>query len=84
MRRQRTRVQRLGGRILDHTPALELLADADGVVSGARLSGMEFANAYAIGPKGTSLTKTAYYSWATFYRADGSVLEGAAAPAAGR
>ena len=35
MRRQRTRVQRLGVRILDHTPALELLVDADGVVSGA-------------------------------------------------
>ncbi|MER6264174.1 FAD-binding protein, partial [Streptomyces sp900105245] len=128
MRRQRTRVRRLGARILDHTPALELLTDADGVVSGARaldrttgetvrieagavvlaaggcafqsktlgcdvntgdgallaveagarLSGMEFSNAYAIAPKGTSLTKTAYYSWATFYRADGSVLEGAA------
>ncbi|MGY5011778.1 FAD-dependent oxidoreductase [Streptomyces sp. 900105755] len=128
MRRQRLRVQRLGVRILDHTPALELLVDADAVVSGARavdrttgervrieagavvlaaggcafqsktlgcdvntgdgallaveagaqLSGMEFSNAYAIAPKGTSLTKTAYYSWASFYRADGSVLEGAA------
>ncbi|MEU6251310.1 FAD-binding protein [Streptomyces sp. NPDC047043] len=128
MRRQRTRVQRLGVRILDHTPALELLVDPEGVVSGARaldrrtgetvrieagavvlaaggcafqsktlgcdvntgdgallaveagaqLSGMEFSNAYAIAPKGTSLTKTAYYSWASFYRADGSVLEGAA------
>ncbi|MBO4253690.1 FAD-dependent oxidoreductase [Streptomyces griseorubiginosus] len=127
MRRQRTRVQRLGVRVLDHTPALELLTDTDGVVSGARaldrttgetvrvqagavvlaaggcafrsktlgcdvntgdgallaveagarLSGMEFSNAYAIAPKGTSLTKTAYYSWATFYRADGSVLDGA-------
>jgi succinate dehydrogenase/fumarate reductase flavoprotein subunit len=127
MRRQRLRVQRLGVRILDHTPALELLVDADGVVSGARaldratghtlrveagavvlaaggcaflskalgcdvntgdgalmaveagaeLSGMEFSNAYAIAPKGTSLTKTAYYSWATFYHADGSVLQGA-------
>lgn len=127
MRRQRTCVQRLGVRILDHTPALELLVDADGVVSGARvldrttgqvlsiaagavvlaaggcafqsktlgcdvntgdgallaveagaeLSGMEFSSAYAIAPVGTSLTKTAYYSWATFYRADGSVLAGA-------
>ncbi|MFF9155577.1 hypothetical protein ACF1AB_25500 [Streptomyces sp. NPDC014846] len=45
---------------------------------GALLSGMEFSSAYAIAPKGASLTKTAYYSWATFYRADGSVLEGAA------
>ncbi|MFZ0667439.1 MAG: FAD-binding protein [Acidimicrobiales bacterium] len=127
MRRQRKRVRNLGVRILDHTPAIELLVDADGVVSGANaleresgrvlhirsgsvvlaaggcafqsktlgcdvdtgdgalfaveagadLSGMEFSNAYAIAPKGTSLTKTAYYSWATFYRADGSVLEGA-------
>ncbi|OBC08918.1 pyridine nucleotide-disulfide oxidoreductase [Mycobacterium sp. 852013-50091_SCH5140682] len=127
MRRQRTRVQRLGVRILDHTPALELLVDDDGVVSGAIavhrqsgrtvrieaaavvlaaggcafqsktmgcdvdtgdgalmaveagavLSGMEFSNAYAIAVKGTSLTKTAYYSWATFYRADKTVLEGA-------
>ncbi|MHA6764898.1 FAD-dependent oxidoreductase [Streptacidiphilus sp. PAMC 29251] len=127
MRRQRTRVQRLGVRILDHTPALELLVDADGVVSGARalerasgttvrieagavvlaaggcafqsktlgcdvntgdgallaaeagaqLSGMEFSNAYAIAPRGTSVTKTAYYSWATFYHADGTVLDGA-------
>jgi succinate dehydrogenase/fumarate reductase flavoprotein subunit len=127
MRRQRTRVQRLGVRILDHTPAVELLADSDGVVSGAMLvqrdtgqrvrvlagavvlaaggcafqsktlgcdvntgdgallaveagavlSGMEFSNAYALAPKGTSLTKTAYYSWATFYRADRSPLDGA-------
>jgi succinate dehydrogenase/fumarate reductase flavoprotein subunit len=127
MRRQRLRVQRLGVRIFDHTPAIELLVDDDQVVSGARaldratgqllsirsgavvlasggcaflsktlgcdvntgdgallaveagaqLSGMEFSNAYAIAPKGTSLTKTAYYSWATFYHADGSVLQGA-------
>ena len=47
------------------------------VEAGAVLSGMEFSNAYAIAPKGTSLTKTAYYSWATFYRADRTVLEGA-------
>lgn len=128
MRRQRLRVQRLGVRILDHTPAVELLVDDDGVVSGAVvvdrasgrtvrvdaaavvlaaggcafqsktlgcdvntgdgalmaveagavLSGMEFSSAYAIAPKGTSLTKTAYYSWATFYRGDRTVLEGAA------
>jgi succinate dehydrogenase/fumarate reductase flavoprotein subunit len=128
MRRQRLRVQRLGVRILDHTPALELLVDDDGVVSGAVvldrasgqtlrieaaavvlaaggcafqsktlgcdvntgdgalmaveagavLSGMEFSSAYAIAPKGTSLTKTAYYSWATFYRGDKTVLDGAA------
>src|SRR6185312_8926529 len=35
MRRQRLRVQRLGVRILDHTLAVELLVDDDGVVSGA-------------------------------------------------
>jgi hypothetical protein len=34
MRRQRTRVLRLGVRILDHTPALELLVDDDGSDSG--------------------------------------------------
>lgn len=127
MRRQRLRVQRLGVTILDHTPALELLQDADGVVAGAHalarrtgeivqveagavvmaagacafqskslgtdvdtgdgalmaveagavLSGMEFSASYAIAPKGTSLTKTAYYSWANFYRADGTIIEGA-------
>jgi succinate dehydrogenase/fumarate reductase flavoprotein subunit len=48
------------------------------VEAGAVLSGMEFSSAYAIAPKGTSLTKTAYYSWASFYRADKTVLEGAA------
>jgi succinate dehydrogenase/fumarate reductase flavoprotein subunit len=127
MRRQRTRLTRLGVRILDHTPALELLVDDDGVVSGAlaldrisgrtvrieagavvlaaggcafqsktlgcdvntgdgalmaveagaALSGMEFSNSFAIAPKGTSLTKTAYYSWATFYRGDRTPIEGA-------
>lgn len=129
MRRQRRRVERLGVTILDHTPAVELLVDSDGVVAGAHLleratgrtirvragavvlaaggcafqsktlgcdvntgdgallaaeagavlSGMEFSNSYAIAPKGTSLTKTAYYSFATFYRSDRSVIEGAGA-----
>ncbi|HEY6798978.1 MAG TPA: FAD-binding protein [Kineosporiaceae bacterium] len=127
MRRQRIRVQRLGVRILDHSPLLELLVDGDGAVVGGRgvdrrsgeeyevragavvlatggcafqsktlgcdvdtgdgallavevgaqLSGMEFSNAYAIAPSFTSVTKTAYYSFGTFYRSDGSVLEGA-------
>ncbi len=125
MRRQRIRLQRLGVRILDHTPARQLLADRDGTVSGAVavrraddavvrieaaavvvatggcafqsktmgcdtdtgdgalmaaeagavLSGMEFSNAYALAPKDTSMTKNAYYTWATFYRGDGSFLE---------
>ncbi|WP_035849093.1 FAD-dependent oxidoreductase [Kitasatospora azatica] len=44
---------------------------------GAELSGMEFSNAYGIAPEHTSVTKTAFYSFATFYRADGSELEGA-------
>ncbi|CAN5159019.1 FAD-binding protein [soil metagenome] len=125
MKRQRLRVHRLGVRILDHTPALQLLVDDAGVVSGALaverktgrsvridaaavvlatggcafqsktlgcdvdtgdgalmaveagavLSGMEFSNAYAIAPKGTAVTKNAFYNWATYYRADGSVFE---------
>ncbi|MFF5488080.1 FAD-binding protein [Streptomyces virginiae] len=45
---------------------------------GADLSGMEFSNAYGIAPEGTSVTKTAFYSFATFYQEDGRVLEGAA------
>lgn len=44
---------------------------------GAEMSGMEFSNAYAIAPAFSSVTKTAYYTYATFYRGDGSVLEGA-------
>lgn len=44
---------------------------------GAEMSGMEFSNAYGIAPENTSVTKTAFYNYATFYRADGSVLEGA-------
>ncbi|MFD7916314.1 FAD-dependent oxidoreductase [Streptomyces sp. NPDC059752] len=46
--------------------------------AGAELSGMEFSNAYGIAPEGTSVTKTAFYSFASFYQEDGSVLEGAA------
>jgi succinate dehydrogenase/fumarate reductase flavoprotein subunit len=47
------------------------------VEAGAELSGMEFSNAYGIAPAGTSVTKTAFYHFATFYRSDGSVLDGA-------
>ncbi|MFD9129546.1 FAD-dependent oxidoreductase [Kitasatospora sp. NPDC059571] len=46
--------------------------------AGAELSGMEFSNAYGIAPEHTSVTKTAFYSFATFYREDGEELEGAA------
>jgi len=45
--------------------------------AGAAMSGMEFSNAFAIAAEFTSLTKTAYCSFATFYHADGTVLEGA-------
>ncbi|BCJ40881.1 pyridine nucleotide-disulfide oxidoreductase [Actinoplanes ianthinogenes] len=44
---------------------------------GAELSGMEFSNAYGIAPAFASVTKTAYYNFATFFRADGSLLAGA-------
>lgn len=45
--------------------------------TGAELSGVEFSNAYSIAPENTSLTKSAFYRYATFFRADGTVLEGA-------
>ena len=45
---------------------------------GAEFSGMEFSNAYAISPAFSSVTKTAFYRYATFYTDDG-VLEGAGA-----
>jgi succinate dehydrogenase/fumarate reductase flavoprotein subunit len=44
---------------------------------GAELSGMEFSNAYAIAPAFTSVTKTAYYNFATFFHGDGTPLAGA-------
>ncbi|GAB2639065.1 FAD-dependent oxidoreductase [Nocardia goodfellowii] len=131
MKRQRLRVQRAGVRILDHSPAVELLVDPYGAVAGARLqrladgtridvaaaavvlatggcaflsktlgcnvntgdgalmaveagaelSGMEFSNAYAIAPEFTSVTKTAYYSFATFYLGSGEPLAGASGKA---
>ena len=126
MRLMRKLVLKAGVRILDHSPALELLADEHGVggasgvrtqtgeawtvragavviatggcaflskalgcnvltgdgylfaaEAGAELSGMEFSNAYAIAPTFSSVTKTAYYRYASFYYEDGSVVEGA-------
>lgn len=127
MRLMRRRVKESGGRILDHSPALELLVDEAGAVCGAagvkhpggepwraragavvmatggcafqshalgcdvltgdgllmgvevgaELSGMEFSNAYGLGPAFSSVTKSLFYRWATFYRADGTVIEGA-------
>ncbi|MET7767796.1 FAD-binding protein [Nocardia sp. NPDC005366] len=47
------------------------------VEAGAELSGMEFSNAYAIAPEFTSVTKTAYYGFATFYLGSGEPLAGA-------
>jgi len=128
MRRMRKQVVRSRARILDHSPALELLRDRSGAVAGARgvrrqhdhtwtvnagavviatggcaflsgglgcnvltgdghlmaaeagaqLSGMEFSNAYAISAAFSSVTKTAFYRYATFYTDDG-ILEGAGA-----
>jgi succinate dehydrogenase/fumarate reductase flavoprotein subunit len=126
MKLMRRRVRKAGVRILDHSPALELLADEHGVggasgvrtesgetwtvkagaviiasggcaflskalgcnvltgdgyliaaEAGASLSGMEFSNAYAISPTFSTVTKTAFYTWATFYYEDGTVIEGA-------
>ncbi|MFT4043525.1 MAG: FAD-binding protein [Gordonia sp. (in: high G+C Gram-positive bacteria)] len=44
---------------------------------GAEFSGMEFANAYGIVPKGATITKTAYYGYASFYHEDGREIAGA-------
>ena len=45
--------------------------------AGAELSGMEFSNAYGLAPAFASVTKSAFYRWATFYYEDGRVIEGA-------
>jgi succinate dehydrogenase/fumarate reductase flavoprotein subunit len=127
MRLMRKKITRAGVKILDHSPALELLVDANGAVAGAKgirrqtgerwtiragavviatggcaflskalgcnvltgdgylmaaeagadMSGMEFSNAYALSPTFSSVTKGAYYRWATFYYEDGTEIEGA-------
>ncbi|BAY49000.1 glucose-inhibited division protein A [Scytonema sp. HK-05] len=126
MRLMRKQVKKAGVKILDHSPALELLVDIDGGVAGAKgisrqtgdrwtiragavilatggcaflsktlgcnvltgdgylmaaeagaeLSGMEFSNAYALTPAFASVTKGAYYRYATFTYEDGTVIEG--------
>ncbi|MED4464587.1 FAD-dependent oxidoreductase [Metabacillus fastidiosus] len=124
MKLMRKLVHKAGVKILDHSPALELLSDSEGVCgaiginkktelpwrikakaiiiatggcaflsktlgcnvltgdgylmaaeAGAELSGMEFSNAYAFSPIFSSMTKTAFYAWASFYRADGTRIE---------
>lgn len=45
---------------------------------GADLTSMEFSNPYAIAPAFGSVTKTLFYSWATFTYQDGGVVPGAA------
>ncbi|WP_066269584.1 FAD-dependent oxidoreductase [Hydrogenophaga palleronii] len=127
MRLMRKKVKEAGARILDHSPALELLTDENGEVAGAtgitrstgetwvvragavvittggcaflsralgcnvltgdgylmaaevgaELSGMEFSNAYGLGPSFSSVTKSLFYNWATFYDADGVPIDGA-------
>jgi succinate dehydrogenase/fumarate reductase flavoprotein subunit len=126
MRLMRKKVRQAGVRILDHSPALELLVDDHGVAgargvsrqtghrwqvkasaviiatggcaflskalgcnvltgdggllaaeAGADMSGMEFSNAYGLAPAFASVTKSAFYRWATFYYANGRSIEGA-------
>ncbi|KAF1049174.1 MAG: hypothetical protein GAK38_00942 [Xylophilus sp.] len=48
-----------------------------GAEAGAQLSGMEFSNAYGLCPEHSSVTKSAFYRWATFRHEDGSIIEGA-------
>ena len=127
MRLMRKQVKEAGARILDHSPALELLVNDAGIVcgatgvnrqtnqtwvaragavviatggcaflsralgcnvltgdgllmaaeTGAELSGMEFSNAYGLAPAFSSVTKSLFYNWATFYDADGVAIPGA-------
>ena len=44
---------------------------------GAEMSGMEFSNAYGLGPAFASVTKSLFYKWATFYDEQGVKIEGA-------
>lgn len=45
--------------------------------AGAEFSGMEFSNAYGLGPAFSSVTKSLFYNWATFYDASGAAIPGA-------
>jgi succinate dehydrogenase/fumarate reductase flavoprotein subunit len=44
---------------------------------GAKFSGMEFSNAYAIAPVFSSVTKTLFYNWGTFTYENGTPIPGA-------
>lgn len=127
MRLMRKTAKAAGVRIFDHSPALELLTDDRGTVTGAagvhrqkdrhwatqagaviiatggcaflsnalgcnvltgdgylmgaevgaEFSGMEFSNAYGLCPEFSTVTKSLFYRWATFYDAKGEPIEGA-------
>jgi succinate dehydrogenase/fumarate reductase flavoprotein subunit len=51
---------------------------------GAELSGMEFSSSYGFAYKGCSVTKNAFFVFATFIREDGSEIEDGASPYNGR
>jgi len=126
MRILRKTLLQKGVKILDQSPALELLVDEEGSVAGARglerqadqpwtvragatilanggvawlskalgcntntgdgalmaveagceLSGMEFSAHYSPAPAHTSVTKSAFYRYASYYDKDGSEIEG--------
>ncbi|MDR2128248.1 MAG: FAD-binding protein [Burkholderiaceae bacterium] len=44
---------------------------------GAEFSGMEFSNSYGLGPAFSSVTKSLFYHWATFYDERGVEIAGA-------
>lgn len=74
MRRLRRQLVRARVRILDHSPALELLRGADGTLAGATGARSQRG---AISPVFSSVTKTAIYHHATFSYADGTPIPGA-------
>ncbi|KAF0812660.1 L-aspartate oxidase [Andreprevotia sp. IGB-42] len=129
MKLMRKVIKQAGVKILDQSPALQLLVDDEGAVvgaegasrqgdeawrvrsgavviatggcaflsnalgcnvltgdgylmaaeTGAEFSGMEFSNAYGLSPAFSPVTKSAFYRWATFRYADGSLIDGAGA-----
>ena len=48
-----------------------------GAEAGAELSGMEFSNAYGLGPAWSSITKSLFYNWGSFYDRHGEPIPGA-------